>query len=187
MNGTRALIAAGYSPGGASACASRLLASDKVQAEIARRRAKMSEQSAISREWVLKTIEEAVERAMQHRPVIDSSGKPVMVTTPDGETAAAYTFNAMAAMRGAELAGKHLGMFQEAQKTDTEQLTADPTAHRILRQIAASIGPRAVQVLDHQGETDGREGVPVVRDDIRRPRAVVPPMPAESDAEEGTG
>ena len=35
----------------------------------------------------------------------------MFVETPSGELAPAYTFQPVAVLRGAELAGKHLGMF----------------------------------------------------------------------------
>jgi hypothetical protein len=36
---------------------------------------------------------------------------PVLVETPNGDMVPAYTFNAMGVFKGAEMLGKHLGMF----------------------------------------------------------------------------
>lgn len=53
-----------------------------------------------------------MERCKQAEPVKDRSGNPVLVETPSGDLAPAYTFNAAGVFKGAELMGKHLGMFQ---------------------------------------------------------------------------
>lgn len=63
--------------------------------------------------YVLGTIRETVERCRQSDPVLDRKGEQVFTETPDGESAAAYIFDAKNVLRGAELIGKHLGMFKE--------------------------------------------------------------------------
>ena len=54
-----------------------------------------------------------MERCKQAEAVLDRRGEAVLVETPSGDLAPAYTFNAMGVFKGAELLGKHLGMFNE--------------------------------------------------------------------------
>jgi phage terminase small subunit len=54
-----------------------------------------------------------VERCKQARPVVDRSGKPVLVETPDGSLLPAYTFEPQSVLKGAELLGKHLKLFTD--------------------------------------------------------------------------
>jgi hypothetical protein len=60
-----------------------------------------------------------VERCLQHEPVRDRKGNPVVIETPQGQLAAAYTFQPGAAARALELLGKHVGLF-----TDRLEVTA---------------------------------------------------------------
>ena len=66
----------------------------------------------ITQDYVLRTIHETVERCRQARPVFDQNGDPVLIRTPTGDKAAAYTFDAKSVLRGCELLGKHLGLFE---------------------------------------------------------------------------
>ena len=59
-----------------------------------------------------------VERCLQAEAVVDRKGEPVIIETPEGELAAAYTFQAMGAIRALELLGKHLQMFNETVNHD---------------------------------------------------------------------
>ena len=58
--------------------------------------------------YVLIRSKELVERCMQHEPVYDKEGNPVMVETPAGDIAPAYTFDAAGAARGLKLIGDHI-------------------------------------------------------------------------------
>lgn len=85
--------------------ASRLAKTGKIQARVAelqeRLTAKVVEKTAISRIWVLDMLRENLERALQHRAVLDAEGKPT------GE----YRYEGHVANRALELIGKELGMF----------------------------------------------------------------------------
>ena len=66
-----------------------------------------------------------MERCKQAEAVTDRHGTPVMVKTPTGDLAPAYTFNAAGVFKGAELLGKHLGLFQGETKGVTVNLPFD--------------------------------------------------------------
>jgi phage terminase small subunit len=118
LNATRAAIAAGYSEKTANEQGSRLLANVKVSAEIGRQTDKRLKKLDISAEYVLQGIRETIERCRQSAPVLDRKGKPVYAETEDGDEAVAYTFQALPALKGYELLGKHLKLF-----TDRAELT----------------------------------------------------------------
>ena len=85
----------------------------KVKEKIQERMNQRSERTEITSDYVLKTIQDTIERCAQNQPVLDGQGKPVFVTTPDGDIAPAYKFDAQAVLKGAELLGKHLKLFTE--------------------------------------------------------------------------
>lgn len=62
----------------------------------------------IDASWVLKQAVEVHNRCMQGSPVYDRSGERVFIETPDGETAAAYTFEHTGANKSLEIIGKHI-------------------------------------------------------------------------------
>jgi len=117
MGPAEAYLDSGFSPQSkntASVSASRMLKRDMVRAridEILGERAatyekgllKAVEKVALTKEWVIRTLMENVERAMQHEAVTDGEGNPT------GE----YTYQGNVANRALELLGKHLGMYVE--------------------------------------------------------------------------
>ena len=120
LNATAAYKRAGYTAEGnsAEAAASRLLSNVKVAEAIQKAMDARSKKVGVDAEYVLTTIIETIERCKQAAPVLDRKGEPVFVTTPTGSVAPAYTFEATAVLKGAELLGKHLKMF-----TDKTELT----------------------------------------------------------------
>ncbi len=64
----------------------------------------------------MRLLVQVVERCLQAVAVVDRKGEPVMTETPEGEMGAAYTFQAMGAIRALELLGKHLNLFNETVK-----------------------------------------------------------------------
>jgi phage terminase small subunit len=89
LNATQAAIRAGYSEQSAEMQGSRLLSNDKVAALLVQKRAARSARTKITQDYVL----ESIFLAMEHCKQADS-------------------FNAQGVFKGAELLGKHLGMFQ---------------------------------------------------------------------------
>lgn len=108
---TDAYLAAGYK--GDRTAASRLSTNVNIQARVAELKTAIAERVEIDEAYVLGTIKTTVERCTQARPVLDRKGDPVLVETPTGEIAPAYLFDAKSVLRGAELLGKHIGMFKE--------------------------------------------------------------------------
>jgi len=113
LNATQAAIRAGYSAKNADKIGSELLGKTRVKEKIQERMNQRSERTEITSDYVLKTIQDTIERCAQNQPVLDGQGKPVFVTTPDGDIAPAYKFDAQAVLKGAELLGKHLKLFTD--------------------------------------------------------------------------
>ena len=151
LNATAAAIRAGYSEKTAYSQGQRLLKHVEIAAAIEEAQAERSERTGITQDWVLTTIYETVERCKQAHPVLDRKGEAVYVETPRGKSVPAYTFDSKAVLRGAELAGKHLGMFPDKHEhtgkdggpiktksiTDLKDLSSDVLTE--LRKIAARI------------------------------------------------
>ncbi|NCQ34267.1 terminase small subunit [bacterium] len=117
---TNAAIRAGYAQKSAHVQGSVLLKHPKVAAELARRQAARAERVGVTQDYVLTVVLDTIERCRQASPVLDRKGEHVLVSTPSGEIAPAYAFDAPGVYRGAELLAKHLGMYGEdnRQKTD---------------------------------------------------------------------
>lgn len=119
LNATAAYKRAGYSASTdniAGVEAHKLLKNPKIAAYIAQRMNERQKRTEITQDYVLKTIYETVERCKQATPVFDKAGNPVLVETPDGEIAPAYAFDSKAVLKGAELLGRHLGIFNDKVK-----------------------------------------------------------------------
>jgi phage terminase small subunit len=115
LNATAAYKRAGYLANNASAGvnAHKLLKHPHVAKAIQVAMDKRAEQIGVDSEYVLKTIVETIQRCRQSSPVVDRNGKQVYVETPDGKIVPAYTFEANAVLKGAELLGKHLKLFTD--------------------------------------------------------------------------
>jgi phage terminase small subunit len=111
LNATQAAIRAGYSAKTAEQQGARLLGNAKVAAAIAAGQAARAERTNITQDYVLSSIVETMERCKQAKQVLNRRGEPVLVETPTGEMVPAYVFDAGNVLRGAEMLGKHLGMF----------------------------------------------------------------------------
>lgn len=152
LNATQAAIRAGYSEKTAKSQGQRLLTNVDVAAAITEAQGKRAERTEITQDYVLESIYSTVERCKQSEPVYDRKGDPVMVETPDGEEAPAYTFNAMGVFRGAELLGKHLGMFGDKLK-----VSGDPDNPLVVNQSPNDIG-RAIAFALQEGMRKGSDG-----------------------------
>lgn len=113
LNATQAAIRAGYSKKTAQEQGHQLLRKTSVKAAIDAAMAERSERTGITQDYVLNVIKETVERCSQAKPVLNKKGEPVFVETPDGQLQPAYQFESFAVLKGAELLGKHLGMFTD--------------------------------------------------------------------------
>ncbi len=77
---------------------------------------------------MLRRLVQVVERCLQTEAVVDRKGEPVIIETPEGEMGAAYTFQAVGAIRALELLGKHLQLFNETVKHQHEP---EPEHHHV--------------------------------------------------------
>lgn len=149
----KAYVLAGFSPNGADRCCNRLLKKDEVSARVSELMAerekvnaqctqKAMENAGVDKEWVMKNLKEVAERSMQHVPVRDREGAQVMVETPDGDVAAAFTFDAKAAVAALVPLGKELGMFvdrKEIRHGKLEDLTEDQL-DQVISELSKEVG-----------------------------------------------
>ena len=117
LNAKQAAIRAGYSAKTAEWIGPQLLGKTHVSAEIQRAIADRSKRTEITQDYVLKTIYETVERCRQAEPVTDKNGEQIVVESQTGDMLPAFVFDAKNVLKGCELLGKHLGVFEK----DNEQ------------------------------------------------------------------
>ena len=113
LHQTNAAIRANYSEKTAGQQANRLLKNVKIQQAIAELRAERNARINIDVDYVIKTIIETVERCNQASPVTDRHGDTVLGEASDGSLKPIYKYDATNVLKGAELLGKHLGMFTD--------------------------------------------------------------------------
>jgi phage terminase small subunit len=102
LNATQAAIRAGYSKKTAHVIGPENLGKPAIAAAVARAQADRTERTNITQDYVLESIFSAMERCKQ-----------------------ADSFNATGVFKGAELLGKHLGMFQGENQGVTVNLPFD--------------------------------------------------------------
>lgn len=130
LNATRAAIRAGYSEKTAGQIGDENLKKPEIASAIQAAMDARSERTNITVDYVLQSIYSTMERCKQVEPVLDRKGDPVMVETPDGGEARAYTFNAAGVLKGAELLGKHLKLFTDKIEHSTSDQLAEILAAR---------------------------------------------------------
>ena len=121
LNAAKAATRAGYSAKTEQRAAEigyQLIHKTPVQAAIQAEMDKRAERVEITADYVLETIRDTVERCRQVRPVLDSKGERVMVETPDGTLAPAYTFDPNAVIKGCDLLGKNLNLWKDVGSKD---------------------------------------------------------------------
>ena len=108
LNATQAAIRAGYSESSAKVIGCENLTKPYIQDAVYLAMKERMDKVKIDAGWVLNQAVTLHERCMQSRPVLDREGKSVMVETPDGDMAPAYTFDSSGANKSLETVGKHV-------------------------------------------------------------------------------
>jgi len=133
LNATQAAVRAGYSAKTADTIAGQLLRKTWVAEAVASGTQAKIEESKADQQYVLDVITETIDRCRQVRPVLDRKGDPVMAVTPAGEVVPAFTFDPQAVLKGAELLGRHLAMFNDKIKVidDRERMSDDELREQV--------------------------------------------------------
>lgn len=114
LNLTQAAIRAGYSAKSAKYSARDALEDPAVVAALSKAIAERAQRTKIDADYVLMVIRETVERCRQTiSPVFNRKGEHVEIENRDGELVPAYTFDATSVLKGAELLGKHVGLWKD--------------------------------------------------------------------------
>lgn len=113
LNATQAAIRAGYSQKTAGSIGEENLRKPEIAKAVQKAMDERAANAGVTAKYVLETIVNTIERCKQAVPVLDRRGDPVMVETAAGGIAPAYTFEASAVLKGAELLGRHLKMFTD--------------------------------------------------------------------------
>ena len=113
LNATQAALRTGYSKKTAFRIGAENMQKPAILQEIKAAMAERAQRVSVNQDFVIRTIYETVERCRQIHPVLDRKGEQVFVETPDGQRAAAFTFDSRAVLKGCELLGRHLGLFND--------------------------------------------------------------------------
>jgi phage terminase small subunit len=146
LNATQAAIRAGYSEKTAAEMGYENLRKPQIQAAVTEAMQKRVSRVELSQDYVIRSVIDTMERCKQAVPVLDRKGEPVFVGTPDGELAPAYMFQPAHILKGSEILGKHLGMFDGKKGVDDPEETEEEKSLR-------SIGRKLAFVL--QGAVSG--------------------------------
>lgn len=163
-NATEAAQKAGYSAHSAYSQGQRLLKNAEIQRRIAEADDQRLKRLELDADYVLRGIRETIERCRQIEPVLDRKGQQVYCETEDGQEVPAFTFNALGALKGYELLGKHLKLFTDkvehsgAVQVEDSEFTKAVQDHAdtfglpfevAFKQIRSKIkNPAAIQALD---------------------------------------
>lgn len=115
--------------------------SPAVAARIAELQGEHRQRHDVTVDFVVGVVVETIERCRQVEPVLDKKGEQVYVEDANGQQVPAFKFDAGNVLRGAELLGKHLGMF------------TDKIEHSgAVRQDVVNLTPE--QVIEYMGKLD---------------------------------
>lgn len=113
LNATQAAIRAGYSEKTAQQIGAENLSKPVIQAAIQEAKNKRSERTEVTQDFVINTIVETINRCRQAEPVMAKGEQVFEVDVETNELRPVWKFDATNVLKGAELLGKHLGMFKD--------------------------------------------------------------------------
>ena len=113
LNATQAALRAGYSEKTAYSVGHENLKKPEIQKAIQEAQNKRSERTEVTQDFVINTIVETINRCRQAEPVMVKGEQVIEVDVETGELRPVWRFDATNVLKGAELLGKHLGMFKD--------------------------------------------------------------------------
>lgn len=125
LNASQAAARAGYSKKSSGEEGARLLSNVRVSAEIKAEMAKREKRTEVTQDYVISIILDTIKRCQQAEPVLDRKGNHVLIENAKGKMVPAYVFEPRSIMKGAELLGKHVGIFE---KDNKQKQSADAAA-----------------------------------------------------------
>lgn len=156
--GARAAVMAGFPEKSARIVASELLTFPNVKAAIHAALKKRAEKSEVVALKLREQAEEVVQRCLQHAPVLDEDGNPIVGEGPDGEVGALYKFDPRAAINAMTFRAKLDGLLTEKVEHSGE-ITLSALIDRI--QPALEMAPEeGGEVIDVEAEyvPDAQDG-----------------------------
>lgn len=151
LNGAAAARRIGIAEGSARSEACRMLAEPEVQEFIARLKAEQAERLDLTADYVLGVIRETVDRCRQVHPVLDRKGYQVYVDTPEGDVVPAFTFDSKGVLKGCELLGRHLAIFNDKLDVKATVALTEMSEEEIRAELVALAASGVVPVLPDDG------------------------------------
>ena len=139
LNATQAAQRAGYSERSARQAGSENLSKPYIQEAVRKRMKERSSRVFIDATFVLERLREIVDRCMTALPVFDRDGEPT------GE----WQFDSRGALKGLELIGRHVGMFDDRLRVDVN-------------------GSLAANLPDAETPEEAREHIAILLGEIRQ-------------------
>ncbi len=112
---------------------------EKIEREVIADAVEMIRGVVLTKELVRARLLEIVERSMQHQPVLDPFGRPLIVRTRNGALVAACTCDLRTAIAALRLLGREQGMFTERHQlppSDAAEESDEELNKRVLDKLA---------------------------------------------------
>lgn len=140
LNATAAAIRAKYSKKTARSQGQRLLTNVDIQTRIQELKAARSDRTGLNADWVMEQSRRVFTRCMQEEQIFTKGGEPVVITTPDGELAAAYKFDSTGANNALKLIYSHVSKPEEDGQEDAPPISIVYDVSEAVGEIKVTVG-----------------------------------------------
>jgi hypothetical protein len=127
---------------------SRIVLQERIEREVIAQNVEVIQALAVSQEFVRERLLEIVERSLQHRPVLDTHGRPLIIETANGALAAAYTYDPKPAVAALRLLAQTEGMLVERNpraRKDGDAASEEALNDRLLEKFAEIKAKQAIE------------------------------------------